>query len=303
MNLNVGFSGVAFCVQMILATSLMSSSGMQDEIIVQHVEGHASEPSCFGLEGFEVLECDVSFVREEAFEELLDLNPAVVCVHAVVKDELANALYDTLKDRYAHFYHLIPESSLYSQNALFVASQYALSDLRFTPFPIETIGKEPGRFDFVINAGKGFLKHVYTMHADSLEHRDVALEQMRLDKRSQQASHSLVFFSEDLALFRTYSRKSTLERYDSFAMITRVRPHRLVENSIKKVGAVHSNSAAIVLCADNSDDKSGKKASSSVGYNASGKVDTRGNSSAQAGVDYSRESKSGKQFSVALLRK
>ena len=130
MNLNVGFSGVDFCVQMILAASLMSSSGMQDEIIVQHVEGRALEPSCFGLEGFEVLECDVSFVREEAFEELLDLNPAVVCVHAVVKDELANALYDTLKDRYAHFYHLIPESSLYSQNALFVASQYSLSDLR-----------------------------------------------------------------------------------------------------------------------------------------------------------------------------
>ena len=115
---------------------------------------------------------------------------------------------------------------------------------------------------------------------------------MRLDKRSQQASHCPVFFSEDLALFRTYSRKSALERYDSFAMITRVKPHRLVENSIKKVGTVQANSATIVLCAENSDDKSGKKASSSVGYNASGKVDTRGNSSAQAGVDYSSLTKS-----------
>jgi exonuclease III len=98
--------------------------------------------------------------------KILEQKADVVCLSEVFDIKTASALYDAMKDDYAHFYVHIGPRTVGVSSGLFIASKYELNNPNFTAFPKEmlmgrTKNSEKGVFSFdVANFATVFTTHL-----------------------------------------------------------------------------------------------------------------------------------------------
>ncbi|MGE5195808.1 MAG: hypothetical protein ACM3JI_00580 [Anaerolineae bacterium] len=106
-------------------------------------------------------------IIEELFEKILSIDGDVLCIQEMLTGETSYALYEKLKNNYAHFYieadsHLFefsPETPPY--RGTFIASKYSIESPYFTHFSIQQRFSRNGFFDFVIKDKETCLSHLY----------------------------------------------------------------------------------------------------------------------------------------------
>lgn len=133
------FGSALLVCRMVTAADLNTPS-------LAYLEGTAQERQD-GNSGFNLLTLNIeSLSDEEAFdllvEQLLWVNADVLCLQGVAIADVGAALFERLRDQYAHFY--VETEAPYG---LFVASRCAVEDARFAPF-----GTDEELFDFFQSA-------------------------------------------------------------------------------------------------------------------------------------------------------
>ncbi len=108
-------------------------------------------------------------------KKILSVGADVVCLQEVFPEDASYALYEALKDDYAHFYLAIgPRPLGFSQDALgfpsglFVASKFPVESPRFTLFDASGCQINYGFFDFLVKSATAPLGHIFTTHLQSL---------------------------------------------------------------------------------------------------------------------------------------
>lgn len=105
-------------------------------------------------------------------------NPHIVCLQEVHDVESAYALYEKLKDDYPYIYldigfrfDNLDEAKLKLNSGLFVASQYPLENVQFTPFSVEGMqeGINKGFFSATIVVNRKPLYRLVTTHLNPFE--------------------------------------------------------------------------------------------------------------------------------------
>jgi hypothetical protein len=112
-------------------------------------------------------------------EKILSSDADVVCLQEVHGLDACFALYEELKNNYAHFYVSIGPrvlgfsvETLGLPSGLFVASKFPVERPHFTLFPVSGLQMNYGFFDFIIDNGSGPIAHIYTTHLQSLNHAE-----------------------------------------------------------------------------------------------------------------------------------
>ncbi|MCI0382366.1 MAG: hypothetical protein L0207_04880 [Chlamydiae bacterium] len=88
--------------------------------------------------GYSLSDGGVSHWRERIdriIETILKKDPKVICLYEVFDQLLCDVLIQRLKEKYAHFYFTIGNSSIGTNSGIFIASKFALKDAEFEPFP------------------------------------------------------------------------------------------------------------------------------------------------------------------------
>jgi endonuclease/exonuclease/phosphatase family metal-dependent hydrolase len=116
--------------------------------------------------------------RVPAFaEKILKADADVVCLQEIHGEEASLALFEKLKQGYAHFYVSIgPRAlglnfeTLGMSSGLFIASKYAIENPSFTLYKARGYTMNWGFFDGTLKIGKTPWAHVYTTHLQSLDY-------------------------------------------------------------------------------------------------------------------------------------
>lgn len=110
----------------------------------------------------------------------------VICLQEVFTEDASFALYQKLKEHYAHFYlSIAPRTLGFSldligfPSGLFIASKYPIEKPCFTSFSFSDFPINHGFFDFILKNEKGAFAHIYTTHLRPLsEFAHIRLRQL-----------------------------------------------------------------------------------------------------------------------------
>lgn len=107
-------------------------------------------------------------------EAILNQDADVVCLYETFDTSSAFALYEKLKDRYAHFYFNIGPKAVGVSSGIFVASKFAVKSPTFTPFTKEmlvgrTKNAVKGLFSFYLQSGSELFAQIHTTHLQHSE--------------------------------------------------------------------------------------------------------------------------------------
>jgi exonuclease III len=126
--------------------------------------------TCFVAGGFPVMFAGVypwSYRLEGVSQKILAEDADIVCLQEVNDVAASYALYDKLKDSYAHFYINIGPATLSQNSGLFIASKYPISNPNFFEFN-ENKGLQKavnkGCFDCEIISQNKKIAHIFTAH-------------------------------------------------------------------------------------------------------------------------------------------
>jgi endonuclease/exonuclease/phosphatase family metal-dependent hydrolase len=187
-------------------TSFFKSEKKSNLPMFSYKRGEASEKS-FNGKSLTILSFNICFTPDDmplVFGGMLpwqqridkvastikDSGADIVCMQEIFDHNGYEALYDSLKDEYPHFYmHIGPWSfqgsfkSLGFGSGLMVASKYPLDNPQFIPFEKDNTHINRGVFSFQVLDKEGkAISHIYTTHLEPFEEgkklRDKELEQI-----------------------------------------------------------------------------------------------------------------------------
>lgn len=143
--------------------------------------------------------------------KILEQKADVVCLSEVFDIKTASALYDAMKDEYAHFYVHIGPRTIGPSSGLFIASKYELNNPNFTAFPKEMLDgrakkTEKGVFSFDV-AGFATVLTTHLQHSEEpqfpkIEEETARRQEMELimEKVESVAAGRAVIVTGDLNL-------------------------------------------------------------------------------------------------------
>ncbi len=125
---------------------------------------------CFVAGGFPRLFAGVAPWRERIdglIDKILLEKPDVVCLQEVNDVNAAYALYDGLKNEYAHFYFNIGSKTFSQNSGHFIASKYSVGDMKFMPFSTG-VGLQnmvnKGLFSFSLKCQNKTFSKIFAVH-------------------------------------------------------------------------------------------------------------------------------------------
>lgn len=198
MKISSGFFSYFVCLFLVVNLSQAS----ENALILKYAHGNTSDKTYDKKESsFCVLNIHArSLSYEDYIEKIISINADVVCLPGIIDNDATFAIYQVLKNTYAHFYQIDLLSTSSIQNSLFVASNYNLDEFHFTMFSEEGQLIDQGCFDFAIMKNSDFLGHFYVSDLQSSNHSEQLLGKMEIDFRARDNENVPFFNSSGLVL-------------------------------------------------------------------------------------------------------
>jgi len=296
---------------MLLGTALIADFQERYGLNVTYGEGDAPDKTYMKEEkDFTILSLDFLHLSCEDLlfiEEILSLNSDIVCMTATrfFEDQTLYAIYQELKNSYAHFYQISSQAIESEPKELFIASKYNIENFQFTPISKEDAFSNEGFFDFDIKKSAISVGHFYVAGLQYLNYSEQILEKMKIDFLNAQNENIPFFSSKDLALckhhnIQTMSKKDLVEQFEEipFIQLTTVESVAQNDNSYQEFARWQWTRISDAFCKRTNDDGGGGTGYGE--YDVSIKKDDEGNVSAKGSLDYSRESSDGSRFSGGI---
>lgn len=184
--------------------------------------------TCFVPGGFSLVYGGVAPWSEridKVIEQIQKNDADILCLQEVNDLEAAYRLYDSLKDRYSHFYFNIGPKVLSQNSGLFVASKYAIQDPSFVTFDA-IVGTQKmvnkGFFDGKIVSDGKVIAHLFTTHLSpssddgmpTLEEKKIRQKELdMIFAKMKLCSSAPILFAGDLNIDRNQDEAHILQEF------------------------------------------------------------------------------------------